>query len=105
MKLRDLTRGSGKTPVWPARWLEWPATGGTSGAPDDGVLEGLTRLGGRLLLRISVNGQMRTASLEWDAPPAVSDVELVLLASLGGKIGKLGDLDLPTRTRRSPSTP
>lgn len=67
------------------------------------MLEGLTRLGGRLLLQISVNGQRRTASLEWDAPPAVSEVELVLLARIGARIGELGDLDLPTRAGRSSS--
>ena len=69
------------------------------------MLEGLTRLGGRLLLRISVNGQRRTASLEWDTPPAVSDVELVLLASIGAKVRELRDLELPARSGGSSPTP
>ncbi|MGH7416019.1 MAG: hypothetical protein ACREKJ_17620 [Candidatus Rokuibacteriota bacterium] len=73
--------------------------------PDEGVLEGVTRLGGRLLIRINVNGQRRTASLEWDPPPAVGDVEIVLLASIGAEIREVGNLELPTRTRRSSSMP
>jgi hypothetical protein len=64
------------------------------------VLEGLTRLGGRLLLQINVNGQRRTASLEWDPPPRVGDVEIVLLASIGAKIRDLGNLELPARPGR-----
>lgn len=64
------------------------------------MLEGLTRLGGRLLLRIRVNGQRRTASLEWDTPPAVGDVERALLASVGIKVRELGDLELPRRSGR-----
>jgi hypothetical protein len=104
MKLRDLTRGSGKAAVWPAHWVEWAEPERESVVPDDGVLEGLTRLGSRLLLRINVNGQLRTASLEWDAPPAVGDVEVVLLASIGTRMRELGELELPTRTgRRTPN--
>ncbi len=72
--------------------------------PKEGVLEGLTRLGGRLLLQIRVNGQRRTASLEWDTPPAVGDVERALLASIGITVRELGDLDVPTRSGGSPPT-
>lgn len=104
MKLRDLTRRSGTTAVWPAQWVEWPESGEASVVPEDGVLEGLTRLGRRLLLRINVDGQRRTASLEWDPPPAVGDVEIVLLASIGAKIRDLGNLELPTRTGRGSPT-
>jgi hypothetical protein len=35
------------------------------------VLEGLQRLGNRLLLQITINGGRRTASMEWDPLPAV----------------------------------
>jgi uncharacterized membrane protein len=65
--------------------------------PEDGVLEGLTRLGGRLLLRINVHGHRGTASLEWEPPPTVGDVEAVLLASLGSEMRTLRDLGLPVR--------
>ena len=51
--------------------------------PEEGVLEGVERLGNRLLLQISINGRRRTASLEWDPPPSVGAVETVLLASIG----------------------
>lgn len=99
MKLRDLAWRSGGERVWPAQWVESPGPG-EAPVPEDGVLEGLTRLGTRLLLQINVNGQRRTASLEWDSPPAVGDVETVLLASIGAEIRQIGDLELPTRTGR-----
>jgi hypothetical protein len=63
------------------------------------VLEGLTRLGNRLLLRINVNGNRRTAGLEWDPPPSVNDVEAVLQANLGVQIRVIGQLDVPIRAR------
>ena len=98
MKLRDLRNKTAGTAAWPARWVEGsdPST-----VPDDGVLEGLTRLGGRLLLQIHADGQRRTASLEWDPPPGVGDVEIVLLASIGARIRDLSDLELPVRRGRA----
>jgi hypothetical protein len=69
------------------------------------VLEGLTRLGARLLLRINVNGHRRTASLEWDPPPGVGEVELVLSASIGARVRDLRDLELPPRPGRGSSMP
>jgi hypothetical protein len=72
MKLGDLTHRTGGT-VWPGRWVESLGPDDASPVPVDGILEGLTRLGGRLLLRINVNGQRRTASLEWEPPPSVAD--------------------------------
>lgn len=65
--------------------------------PEAGVLEGLTRLGDRLLVRINVDGSRRTASLEWDPPPSVGDVEAVLQANLGAEIRALGRLEVPIR--------
>lgn len=97
MKLRDLTQRSGGGTAWPARWVESRGPAYTSAVPDEGVLEGLTRLGGRLLLRINVSGQRGTASLEWDPPPAVGAVEAVLLASIGAEMRTLGNLELPIR--------
>lgn len=98
MKLRDLKRRSGKATVWAPQWVESSGPGDTSAVAEEGVLEGLERLGNRLLLRININGRRRTASLEWDSPPAVGDVETVLLASIGAEIRDLGNLELPTRT-------
>lgn len=97
MKLRDLAQRSGGTTAWPARWVESPGPGNTSVVPEEGVLEGLTRLGGRLLLRINVNGQHGTASLEWDPPLAVGDVETVRLTGIGAQIRTLGNLELTVR--------
>jgi hypothetical protein len=67
--------------------------------PESGVLEGLTRLGNRLLLRINIDGHRRTASVEWDPPPSVDDVEAVLQANLGAEVRALGHLEVPIRTR------
>jgi hypothetical protein len=100
MKLRDLKRGSGRTAVWPVQWVEWPEPGAAAGVSEEGVLEGLTRLGSRLLLQVYVDGQRRTASLEWDAPPAIGDVEIVLLASIGATMRDIGNLELPARSGR-----
>ena len=98
MKLRDLDRRPGGATTWLVRWIESPLPGDTSEVGHEGVLEGVTRFGRRLLLRINVGGRRRTASLEWESPPAVSDVEAVLLASIGTEIRDLGNLELPTRT-------
>jgi hypothetical protein len=100
MRLRDLTRASGKAAVWPVQWVGWPEPGDAAGVSENGVLEGLTRLGSRLLLQVNVDGQRRTASLEWEAPPAIGDVEIVLLASIGATMRTIGDLELPTRSGR-----
>lgn len=100
MKVRDLTRRSGKAVVWPVQWVEWPEPGDATVVSEEGVLEGLTRLGSRLLLQINVGGQRRTATLEWDSPPAVSDVEIVLLASIGATMRDIGNRELPTRSGR-----
>lgn len=104
MKVRELTWQSGDAAVWPVEWVDWADPGGSSDVPETGVLEGLTRLGNRLLLRINVNGSRRTAGLEWDAPPSVDDVEAVLQANLGAHIRTIGQLDVPIRTRTDSST-
>jgi hypothetical protein len=66
---------------------------------EDGVLEGLQRLGNRLWLPITITGRRRTANMEWDPLPAVADGEVVLLASIGAEIRRLGDLEVPTGKR------
>jgi hypothetical protein len=94
MKFRDLKLRSGKG--WPPRWVEF--SGKTEAVAEEGVLEGVERLGNRLLLRINVNGRRRTASVEWDPPPGVGAVEAVLLASIGVEVRNLADRELPTQT-------
>jgi len=93
VKLRELKA------TWSLQWVDCSVPGDTSAVAEEGVLEGLERLGHRLLLRINVNGRRRTASLLWDPPPAVGAVETVLLASIGAQIRDLGDLEVPA-TRR-----
>jgi len=92
--LRDLT-----AMVWPPQWVESSGPGDTSAVAEESVPGGLQRLGNRLLLQITINGRRRTASMEWDPPPAVGDVEVTLLASIGAEIRRLGDLEVPTGKR------
>jgi hypothetical protein len=96
MSLSDLKLRSGKAMGWPPRWVE--SSGPNDTVAEEGVLEGVERLGNRLLLRINVNGRQRTASLEWDPPPSVGEVEAVLLASIGAEVRSLADREVPTRT-------
>lgn len=95
MKLSELTPRAGEPTIWPARWVESLGPDDASAVPEDGVLEGLARLGDRLFLRINVEGHRRTASLEWEGPPAVGDVETLLAASIGVRIREIGSLELP----------
>ena len=96
MKLCDLKLKSGKATGWPPRWVE--SSGPSDTVAGEGVLEGVERLGTRLLLRIKVHGRPRTASLEWSPPPSVGEVEAVLLASIGAEVRTLADRELPART-------
>jgi len=93
MKLQELKRG--KARAWP------PQRVGSAEPRDlsveDGVLEGVERFGRRLVIWINNHGHRCSASLEWHSPPAVRDVEVVLLASIGARIRDLGDREVPTR--------
>jgi len=88
MRLRDLKQ-------WPPVWVGLSRERGTSGVPEEGVLQDVERFGNRLLLGININGHRRTASLMWEPPPSVSRVEAVLLASIGTEVRALGDRELP----------
>ena len=96
MKLCELGQRAGEPTIWPARWVESLGPDDAGAAPAHGVLEGLARLGGRLFLRINVEGHRRTASLEWEGPPAVGAVETALAANIGARIRDLGSLELPS---------
>ncbi len=93
MKLRELKHG--EATVWPPQRVDSAGPGDPS--VEDGVLEGVERFGRQLLVRINIHGQRCTASLQWDPPPAVGGVEVVLLASIGAQIRDLGDRELPAR--------
>jgi hypothetical protein len=95
MKLHDLTLRSRKVTAWPPRWVEFSGRGTIV---EEGVLEGVQRLGNRLLLQIKISGRLRTATLEWDPPPGVGAVEALLLESIGVDVRNLADRELPTRT-------
>jgi hypothetical protein len=93
VKLRELKHG-GAT-IWPPQRVDSAGPGDLS--VEDGVLEGVERFGRRLLVRINIHGHRFTARLQWDPPPAVGDVEVMLLASIGAQIRDLGDRELPAR--------
>jgi hypothetical protein len=95
MKFCELKHG--KAMVWPPQRIGSAGPGDPS--VEDGVLEGVERLGRRLVLRINIQGHRCTAHLEWQPPPVVGDVEFVLLASIGVRIRDLGGRELPTRSR------
>jgi hypothetical protein len=95
MKLRDLRLRSRKA-GWPPRWVGFSRP--TETVAEEGVLEGVQRLGNRLLLQINTNGRRRTATLEWDPPPSVGVVEAVLLANTGAEVRNLADCELPAQT-------
>lgn len=101
MKLCELISRTGEPALWPARWVESLGSDEASAPPEDGVLEGLARLGGRLFLRLNIAGRRRTACLQWDGPPAVGDVERMLAANIGARIRELGSLEVPDDGRRS----
>lgn len=98
MKLRDLKLRSGKVAGWPPRWVEF--AGPSESVPEEAVLEGVERLGNRLLLKLSLNGRRRTASLEWNPPPSVGAIEAVLLTSIGAKVRNLGNREVAHSDRR-----
>jgi hypothetical protein len=99
VKLRDLKLRAGMAPGWPPRWVEF--SGPSEPVAEEGVLEGIERLGNRLLLQISINERQRTASLEWDPPPSVGAVEAVLLAGIGIEVRNLATRELPPPTGRA----
>jgi hypothetical protein len=52
---------------------------------------------GRRIFIIIQDGDLEgTATLEWDAPPSVGDVEKVLRASIGKSLTSIGELDVPS---------
>ena len=94
MKFCELKHG--KARVWPPQIA---SAGPSDFSVEEGVLEGVERLGRRLVLRINIQGHRCRAHLEWQPPPTVGDVEFVLLASIGVRIRDLGGRELPTRAR------
>jgi hypothetical protein len=96
VKLRDLHLRSPKATGWPPWRVDF--SGPSETVPEEGVLEGVARLGDPLLLQINICGRRRTATLEWDPPPGVGAVEAVLLANIGVEVRRFADRELPTRT-------
>lgn len=93
MKLRELKHE--EATVWPPQRVD--SIGPGDHPVEDGVLEGVERFGRRLLVRINIHGHRCTTRLQWDPPPTVGDVEVMLLASIGAQIRDLGDRELPAR--------
>ncbi len=96
MKIRKLTRTSGQAIAskWPPKWGGSYKTGDEFPHGDEGILKSVERLGDHLRLTITYEGREQSASLQWDAPPSLDDVEKVLKAHLDQPIKAIGDLDV-----------
>ena len=96
MKLRDVTRTSGRatTHIWPPQLLV--QIGPMIVEPGEGVLKSVKRFGNRLALTVEQDGQEAWGGVEveQDQRPSADAVEKVLKASVGKPIKEIGDLDL-----------
>jgi hypothetical protein len=98
MKIRDLTRthGSAVFHVWPPGVI---ASAGAILRAGVGNVKSLRVDGQRIFIIIQDGDLEGTATLEWDAPPSVHDVETVLRANLGASLKSIGELDVPSAAR------
>jgi len=96
LKIRDLKHGHEGFPrvhAWPPVWMPggW-VSDGAFGA--EGLLVSVKRFEDRLALRMRYEGREHIGRLQWDPPPMVTTVELILQANLGKTIKDLGGLDV-----------
>ena len=97
MKIRNLKRKSGETlvSVWPPVWSGWYKPGDKLPVGEEGVLQSVKRIGDRLSLTMTYEGRDHMASLQWDAPPLIEDVEGALRDNCGKTMKGIADLDVP----------
>jgi hypothetical protein len=97
MKIRKLKRRAGEAVMspWPPQVLT--GSGTTFTRPGEGVLKSVKRIGNRLSLIIEHEKRDAFASLEWDAPPTLDEVERVLQAQIGTPIKAIGDVDVTSK--------
>jgi hypothetical protein len=60
----------------------------------EGLLVSGKRVEDYLALRMRYEGREHTGRLQWDPPPMLTEVELILQANLGKEIRDLGELDV-----------
>lgn len=96
MKIREIKKRSGWATVsaWSPMWASSYGRGDRFATGDEGVLTDVERRGDRLVLTMRYENRDHLGSLEWDPPPAVPDVEMVLHAHLGDEIRTIAELDV-----------
>jgi hypothetical protein len=96
MKLVELKRrvGNSSYHVWPPPWASSYGADNRFATGDEGVLKDVQRQDNGLSLTMMYDGREHMASLEWDPPPTLADVERVLNANLGREIKAIGELDV-----------
>jgi hypothetical protein len=79
--------------AWPPVWMPGGRVlEGEFGAA--GVLVSVKRLEDYLALRMRYAGREHSGRLQWDPPPMLTQVELILQANHGKTIKDLGELDV-----------
>jgi len=98
MKLRDLQQGAGTAMVWPPLggilWARPHVHSGRGRRAEGPSADGQPAVAADHDQRPPAHDQHGVGP-----PPAVGDVEVALLASIGAEIRRLGDLEVPTGKR------
>lgn len=102
MKIRELTSKSGSATVssWPPMWASSYGPGDVIPHTEEGVLESVKRIKyvadpkEHLMLVKNVKGHEYVGALQWDEPPTIAALEVVLKAHLGESIKAIGQLEV-----------
>ena len=96
MRIRDLKRkhGSAIVSVWPPMWSGSYGPGDRFAVGEQGVLQGIRRVGGRLSLTIEYEGRLHHGPLEWTTPPSLADVEDTLRGCIGRPTHEVGEAEV-----------
>jgi len=102
MKIRELTSKSGSATVssWPPMWASSYGPGDVIPHTEEGVLESVKRIKyasdpkEHLMLVKKVKGHEYVGALQWDEPPTIAALEVVLKAHLGESIRAIGQLEV-----------
>jgi hypothetical protein len=97
MRIRDLKRTVGKATlsVWPPSVSAGSfGRGDTIPMPGQGTLKAVWRVGERLAITFLHEGRDHNASLEWDAPPDVAEVEKTLKGQVGQPMKDVGAAEI-----------
>jgi hypothetical protein len=102
MKIQELIIKSGTATVssWPPVWASSYGPGDVFPHTEEGVLESVKRIRNpadpkeHLMLVKKVKGHEYVGALQWDEPPTIAAVEVMLKAHLGESIRAIGELEV-----------